>query len=249
MWSSRLIISIILATTALIFVIGSCSSRPTTYEEMVMDGTISYPFNEPTQHIGGNGPAEKFVIKSVVGDREYIVEIPDAAKDYDVQIPLASFEDPNSIGAKLSGTPKGVNNPQLTDREIVAEMPRLDKKHPSDTALLDRAFGTGPRDGPKQAPSYTLGLAKINSLYKDKQFELALIEINNLLTFFPTSVQLLKMKGTVHVKMQDLILAERSWSKALELTPSDALLKRGLERLRSRIAVTQKASDVQMPAH
>ena len=219
------------------YIASSCSSARTPYEEQVMNGTISYPFVGQNQSIGKNGPADKFVVKSVVGEREYIVEIPDAAKEYDVQIPLAAFDDPNSTGAKLAGGAKGVHNPQLTDREIVAEMPQLDKKHPSDTALLDKAFGVGPKDGPKQAPSYTLGLAKINEYYKQKQFELALIEINNLLSFYPTAVQLLKMKGTVHVKMQDLVLAERSWSKALELSPGDALLKRGLDRLRNRMKI------------
>lgn len=249
MWSCHLIskfgISGICAVSYIfaLCMLASCASSPTSYEEQVMNGTITYPFVGQDRPIGTNGPAEKFVVKSVVGDREYVVEIPDAAKDYDVQIPLAAFDDPGSIGHKLAGGTKGVNNPQLTDREIVAEMPQLEKKHPSDTALLDKAFGVGPKDGPKQAPSYSLGLAKINEYYKQKQFELALIEINNLLSFYPTSIQLLKMKGTVHVKMQDLVLGERAWSKALELSPGDALLRRGLDRLRNRIQITKKASE------
>ncbi|MBF0440608.1 MAG: hypothetical protein HQK54_01765, partial [Oligoflexales bacterium] len=93
---------------------------------------------------------------------------------------------------------------------------------------------------PKQSPSYLLSLQKINELYQEKKFESALIEINNLLAFYPTSVKLLKMKGTTLIKLGNLELAEKAWERASDLTPNDPVLKRGLAKLKGEIDKNKK---------
>src|SRR5262245_33305874 len=56
--------------------------------EAGLSGAIAYPFVDETATLGTTPPDDRFVIRSVVGDREYAIEIPGAARDYDVQVPL-----------------------------------------------------------------------------------------------------------------------------------------------------------------
>jgi tetratricopeptide (TPR) repeat protein len=113
--------------------------------------------------------------------------------------------------------------------------------------MLDGAFGVGTPEGPVQSPSYTIGIAKVNQLFKEKNFELALIELNNLLAFYPNSPKLLKMKGTLLVKTGNRELAMRSWQRAYDLTPGDLALKRSIDRLNERILAERNARDLTKP--
>jgi hypothetical protein len=210
-------------------------------DEDLLTGTIAYPFVDETKVLGDDRPADdRFVIRSAVGGREYTIEIPGAARDYDVQVPLADLGE--SDDDVLSGKrPKAIGSPVATDQEMVATMPQLQKDRATDTALMDSAFGAGGAEGPRQAPSYTLGLAKVNELYKRRQYEFALVELNNMIAFYPNSPKLQKMKGTVLVKMRNLPLAELAWIKALELDPRDKGVRAALARLQKRLVQTGAA--------
>jgi len=183
----------------------------------------------------GNDPAgDRFVIRSVKGGAEYIVEIPHGADDYDISIPLTAL--PNDDGKAK------VHNPQLTDRELLSTMPTADREQERDRSLLENAMGVGTQDGPDQGPSYSLGLAKVNQHYKVRNYEYALIEVNQLLSYYPNAARLYKMKGTILLKTGDLSLAEKAWLRASELDPKDRTITKGLERLRSRLEMQQKLS-------
>ncbi|SMF13511.1 tetratricopeptide repeat protein [Pseudobacteriovorax antillogorgiicola] len=226
------IVSKTLAFLSLIASMVACQSSPdspasTPYQEMVQ-GTISYPFYLETEPLGTNGKEDKFVIRTISGDTEYVIEIPRAATDYDVAVPLAQSKE------SLVEEPK-VRNPQLTDRELTSQFPQLDAQTEEERALLDKAFGVSEKEGPRQAPSYTVGLAKVGKLYKKHQYEYALIEVNNLLAFYPNSSRLYKMKGSILIRLGNLQLAEKSWLRAGELAPEDPVIRRGLAQLRKRI--------------
>ena len=231
-----------------------CASTPAgrnssvRYNE-ILHGTIDYPFVGDGRPLGRRAPEERFIIKSAVGDREYVVEIPGGAREYDVEIPLAALDD-TEAGDGLMNKPRGLANPATTDREMVANLPSVDKLRPTDANIMDSAFGVGSDKGPRQSPSYTLGIAKINNLYLERKYEFALIEINNMLAFYPNSPQLHKMKGTVLVKMNQLALAEESWLQALRLTPNDKALRKGVARLQKMIrarAAYLNSTDPQAP--
>ncbi len=212
-------------------------------EEELNSGGIAYPFVDESKSIGREQSDERFVIKSATADREYAIEIPGAARDYDVEVPIAEVgeKDPDVLrGAK----PKSLGNPVTTDQEVVNSFPRLEKDQATETAFLDSAFGTGSAGGPSQAPSYTLGLAKVNDMYRKKQFEYALIELNNLIAFYPNSPQLHKMKGTLLLKMRHFDLAERAWIRALELNPDDSATRSALSRLQKKLQSAGKAATV-----
>lgn len=221
------------------------ASDTITPEADIVHGTIAYPFVDENQPLGREPPDDNFIIRSAVGDAEYSVQIPGGARDYDVQVPLAELGAASTN--QVSATTKPTVNPVNTDKEILAAFPQLRKERPVDTALIDSAFGTGETDGPKQAPSYTLGIIRINDNYKKRNYELALIELNNLLAFYPNSPQLHKMKGTVLLKLRNLQLAELAWIKAMELSPHDKALQNALQRLQKRIVQEGKAKNVRGP--
>ena len=210
-----------------------CRQSSDQYQTLV-EGQISYPFADQTRPIGKDGASDRFVIRSVKGGAEYIVEIPNGAEDYDISIPMTSL--PQDEG-KIK-----VQNPQLTDRELLATMPGPSQDQERDRSMLEDAMGVGSADGPEQGPSYSLGLAKIMELYKKRDYEYALIEVNQLLAYYPNAARLYKMKGTVLLKTGDLQLAEKAWRRAAELDPNDRGIQKGIERLRKRLELQQKAA-------
>ncbi len=235
-----------LIMTAIVLLFGCETSRP--FKSRLAEGSISYPFVAETKRLGNNGKRSPFVIRSAVGETEYSVEIPENGGRYDIAIPLAEISGkPAPNGAFALGRNSKPINAATTDKELVAALPDVAKQKPDETSMLDGAFGVGTPEGPVQSPSYTIGIAKVNQLFKEKNFELALIELNNLLAFYPNSPKLLKMKGTLLVKTGNRELAMRSWQRAYDLTPGDLALKRSIDRLNERILAERNARDLTKP--
>jgi hypothetical protein len=221
------------ALSLLSLLLGSCRQTSDQYQTLV-EGTISYPFADQTRPIGKDAADERFIIRSVRGGAEYIVEIPHGADDYDISIPMTAL--PVDEG-KVK-----VQNPQLTDRELLSTMPGPSQDQERDRSMLEEAMGVGAPDGPEQGPSYSLGLAKIMQLYKQRDYEYALIEVNQLLSYYPNAARLYKMKGTILLKTGDLQLAEKAWLRAAELDPADRAIQKGIERIRKRQEIQQKTA-------
>ncbi|WP_141732547.1 tetratricopeptide repeat protein [Oligoflexus tunisiensis] len=220
------------ALPLLSLLLGSCRQTTDQYQTLV-EGTISYPFADETRPIGRDASSDRFIIRSVKGGAEYIVEIPHGADDYDISIPMTALP--------VEEDKVKVHNPQITDRELLSTMPGPSQDQERERSMLEEAMGVGAAEGPEQGPSYTLGLARIMELYKKRDYEYALIEVNQLLTFYPNAARLYKMKGTILMKTGDLQLAERAWLRAAELDPKDRALQKGLERLKKRLELQQKA--------
>lgn len=238
MWSSHLTTKIGL----LIFLLNtllSCRSKSGEKDNLanILNGTISYPFGS-ARAVGFEGNRDKLVLKSLSGPNEYTIEIPHDHDDIDLEIPMSEL---NSGQGITRGSPFR-RNPSKTDRELTARFPDISRRNKSQTELLDSAFGVTPSRMPQNAPSYTIGLAKINELYKRHQYEYALIEIDHLRSFFPTSPRLLKMKGTVLIKLRNYEMALDTWKKALELKPRDRVLKKSIARLEKRISALRDDS-------
>jgi hypothetical protein len=220
--------------------ITSCATTQEASTPTITTGSIAYPFIGETRSLGSTKRREPFVIRSATGSQEYTVEIPENSSRYDIQIPLAEITPAGSTTASdLSG--RRAANPANTDKELVSALPDIAKEKSSKTGMLDSAFGVAPPEGPVQSPSYTLGIAKVNQHFKERNFELALVELNNLLAFYPNSPKLLKMKGTLLVKTGNRELAMRSWQRALDLAPNDLALRNSINRLNERIIAEQNA--------
>jgi hypothetical protein len=219
-----------LSLSSLVFFVGCASIDENT--EAKLHGNIAYPF---VTYPGVNGEEHSFseplIIRSISAGHEYVLEVPGGGEDYDIEIPLDTAGPNNG----KSGFRGGRNsNPVKTDQEQLRGMPAVASVDPKDSALVDKAFGVAAEEATTQGPSYTLGLANINQLYKDKNYEYALIELNNLLISYPQSAQLYKMKGSLYLKTGNLALAQTAWEKALELSPSDRQLQASLKNLRQR---------------
>ena len=214
----------------------SCASaRSDSVEAMVRgEAQISYPFYVHTPQLGTAGDHDRFVIRTVSGNTEYTVEVPSAAEDFDVMIPLAETQQQVSLEEKMLKTAR---NAQLTDRELTAQFPKPDAKTLKDRQLLDDAFGVSEKTGPRQAPSYSLGLAQLGQMYQRQEFELCLIEINHLLAFYPNAPRLHKMKGSVLLKLNNPRLALKAWYRASELTPEDRVVQKGIRNLTAKLQV------------
>jgi tetratricopeptide (TPR) repeat protein len=218
-----------------------CASGKASKPRMA-EGAISYPFIADTKPVGRAQHKQPFVIRSAVGSSEYTVEIPDNASRYDIQIPLAELRPKGSSDSSNFGSSDGKPiNAGTTDKELVAALPALSKNKPNETAMMDAAFGMGSPEGPVQSPSYSLGIARVNQYFRERNFELSLVELNNLLAFYPNSPKLLKMKGTLLVKTGNRDLAMKSWQRASDLAPQDVALQRSIARLNERIVAEQNA--------
>ncbi len=234
--------SLCLVALCLAYCAHPTSSHSPRDDNPLAEGHIDYPFAEDSKTIGRDGREDKLVIKSTVGQTEYELQIPGAARDYDVEVPLADMRKVGAIDTSASAEIDANLKPQTIDNEFAKDMPKLED--PDDRALVEGAYGVGNADGPKQSPSYTLKINKINRLFLARQYELALIEINDLLAYYPTSVKLYKMKGTILVKTRNYKMAELAWSRGIELNPDDAQLRRGLESLRKRMDFDKKTDPV-----
>lgn len=228
-----------------------CMSAGSSHDSspQLAQGSIAYPFVDESRPLGRNGKKDKFIIRSAVGAAEYAVEIPDAGNGYDIQVPLAGLNPPATNDAVAIGAKNGkAPSPVSTDKELVNALPSLAKTNPNELATMDAALGVGSPEGPVQSPSYSMGIAKVNQYFRDRNFEVALMELNNLLSFYPNSPKLLKMKGTLLVKTGNHELAMRSWQRALDLSPGDTNLSRAVQHLHERIVASQPTKAAAHPA-
>ncbi len=224
----------------------SCTSTSPSSDERIlerMNGPISFPF-APTSALGDSEKKEPFLIRSNTGAAEYEVQLPGGGRNYDVEIPVAlEASGKTNVEKKLSKE----SSPVSSDKELLSELPDLEIRQGATAAMLDRSMGVGKTDK-SQGPSYTLGLAKVRSFYRSKDYEFALIEINNLLAFYPGSPLLYKMKGSILMKLGHKNLADKSWTRALELTPNDKTLQVALARLKKSLdtSLTPNTNDLKL---
>lgn len=102
------------------------------------------------------------------------------------------------------------------------------------------------------APSYILGIKSVQKHFKNKDFEDALIEVNELLKFYPKSAKLLLMKGTLHRRLGNPSLALKSYESAFVLEPSVRVeaqileLKKTLQDMEDRRSLQKESSQETM---
>jgi tetratricopeptide (TPR) repeat protein len=225
------------ASFLLIFsVLPQCASSDAELEAK-LHGSIVYPFAE-SPSLGGKSPgsfSEPLIIRSITGGHEYVLEVPGGGEDYDIEIPLA--EEGSKPGSRLPARMHA--NPVKTDQELVSRMPSASTLEPKASKLVDKAFGVGPVEGASQAPSYTMGLAEIRTLFEEKKYEYALVAVNTLLNSYPQSAQLYKMKGSLFIKIGNAPLAQEAWTQALKLAPSDRALRASLDNLQVQLESTE----------
>lgn len=206
-------------------------------DDSFMDQNISYPFDHTGMSYNLERNEKPVVVKTIHSGAEYIIELPNDGSDYSLTIPLDQIGNPRRTVSRKEKNRRA----HITDRELVGEMPRESPETRKSRKLVEKAFGMTSSKKPRQSPSYSEGLIDIVHFYKRKEYEKALIETNQLLAFYPNSVRLLKMKGSILIKTGNYNIAIRSWNKAYSLKPSDKTLKKAIGALEQKIsAKTQK---------
>ena len=199
--------------------------------EDIMAQNISYPFDHTGMSYNLERNREPVVVKTVHSGSEYVIELPNDGTDYSLTIPLDQIGNAGAVSRRKSKSRQA----HITDRELVSEMPKESPETRKSRKLVEKAFGMASSKKPRQPPSYSEGLVDIVHFYKRKEYEKALIETNQLLAFYPNSVRLLKMKGSILIKTGNYNIAIRSWNKAYSLRPNDKTLKKAIAALEQKI--------------
>jgi tetratricopeptide (TPR) repeat protein len=92
----------------------------------------------------------------------------------------------------------------------------------------DDARGDKP---PAARASYLLTLAKVKDLYRNRHYELALVELVELERQYPNDEHILSMKGSLHERLGNKGLAREAWQQALTLNPFNLAVLEALQRL------------------
>ena len=84
---------------------------------------------------------------------------------------------------------------------------------------------------PAARASYLLTLAKVKDLYRNRHYELALVELVELERQYPNDEHILSMKGSLHERLGNKGLAREAWQQVLTLNPFNLAVLEALQRL------------------
>ncbi|MFN7685060.1 MAG: hypothetical protein ACK5QT_06575 [Oligoflexia bacterium] len=224
------------ALLALLGILSACSSLKgllAVEEEGERSKLIANPFGSlyPQPTYDASAPV---VVRSKKGDRALEVEIP--AADSAVSewvVPIS----PQARATPEVRTDYANRKPSAADREIQREMPQPDAQEVAMRQDLETEMGLQAvdEDLAQGDRSYLGALDRIKSLFRERRFEAALLETEELLKEHPADPKLHAMRGTLLDRLGYLDLARQSWSQSLKLDPSNESLRRFLDRKADRL--------------
>ncbi len=150
---------------------------------------------------------QPYVIKMSDGQRTWQIEIPASAGNgaFQAVVPLELGAPPPEGSA---GAPENA-----ADREI------------------KRNKAPKPEGTPETSQSYLSSLARVNALFRKRQYELALIELTKLEQAYPEDERVLEMKGTLYWRLRKPKLAREAWERVLAINPDNTIVAQALENL------------------
>lgn len=86
----------------------------------------------------------------------------------------------------------------------------------------------------QDSAEFRAALARVEGLYRQKSYDLALLELMKLRQDFPDDVKLLTMQGTLHWKLGEKEKAQKAWQRVLELEPSNFSVLELLEKMETK---------------
>ena len=251
--SSKKSVLLVMSLTAMVCGLAACSSTPPADakgDKKVMQAKAPVAAKEKAETEGGEpavealpGPgarispppgAEKSKKERQAVDK-LLAGLPDEARDGgELSIPADPALTPESTGRSAEERRRDFQARQ-TDEELTGGARSLDERHTKDLGDLDSQLKVTPEENAGQGPSFSRGIQKVKELFKNRSFEEALIETNELLHYYPASAQLLLMKGTLHQRLGQIDLALAAYSRAFEYEPSKKL-KAQIDHLKRLVA-------------
>jgi tetratricopeptide (TPR) repeat protein len=190
-----------------LLVMSACSSPKRTIR--IPESVVPNPKGKTAD----KSTAQPFVIKVADGKRTFQIEVPSeqisGAINASIPLDLDTLE---SFGEETQQTE--------ADREIIDAKEAAGEKTPK----------TAPGESAK-SKSYLATLARVNELYKKRQYEIALIEITSLDREYPDDERILSMKGTLYWKLKRMKQAREAWERVLALNPDNTQVAQALEQL------------------
>lgn len=185
----------------------ACGGSPRTIK--IPDSVVQNPKSADAKR---DGAIQPYVIKMSDGQRTWQIEIPAAQTTgaFQAVVPLDLGE------ASAAGAASKPDN--QADREIKR-------------GRAPDAASAKPEGSPETSQSYLSTLAKVNALFRKKQYELALIEIVKLEQSYPDDERVLEMKGTLYWRLKKPKLAREAWERVLAINPDNTIVAQALENL------------------
>ena len=222
----------------------ACASRPMPADVRVPPEIL----RGASYTAGGEPPRSRYVVRMTDGHRDWEIQLPEIATAYEVRVPLG--------GKPGSGMSIDMAAATAADREIIAERDanaraeeggggsdddttdgREKEKENGATptkpgkAAMKPAVAPGADKPVGQRASYLLTLAKVKDLYRNRHYELALVELVELEKQYPNDEHILSMKGSLYERLGNKNLARDAWQQALTLNPFNLTVLEALKRL------------------
>jgi len=98
-------------------------------------------------------------------------------------------------------------------------------------ARVTPASAPGADKPPAAKASYLLTLARVKDMYRNRQYELALVELVELERQYPEDEHILSMKGSLAERLGQKQMAREAWQQALRINPYNLAILEALQRL------------------
>lgn len=230
------------ASVAITVVIGACSTMKSIFSPGNSQQTYTPPIQNPFADYYSNPRLDKnqaMILRTKKGDRAVEVELPKTSQEMtDFVIPVSpAFKESNrapagdASGTNLDDTYKD-RSPTMTDREITGGFPQGMAEDDGKRREIEQGLGLVPSDGgtPDNPRSYLAAIDHVKQLYKYGRYEAALIETDEMIKEYQTDPKLYEMRGTLLDRLGKTDLAIKSWNQSLRFNPSNAALKKFVER-------------------
>lgn len=211
---------------------------------------IQNPFGDVLPGQQAEARQQTMVFRSKKGDRSVEVEIPRSDRGVgDLTLPVApNFREERSPASQASSDEGGFDEsykgrkPSPSDREIGSTFPQGAPEDEGRRREIEQDLGLAPAEDPtpQQETSYLAGIDHIKQLYRRGRYEAALLEVDEMIVKYQTDPKLYEMRGTLLERVGKPDLALKSWNQALRLEPSNAALRKLVERRTQRRGVASQ---------
>lgn len=153
-----------------------------------------------------------------------VIKVADGKRTFQVEVPAERIN-----GAVHASIPLDLDTLEASSEEM--------QQTEADREIIDAKEAAGektPKTAPGETPksrSYLAVLARVNDLYKKRQYEIALIEITSLDREYPDDERILSMKGTLYWKLKRLKQAREAWERVMAINPENTQVAQALEQL------------------
>jgi tetratricopeptide (TPR) repeat protein len=178
------------------------------------------------------------IVRTRNGERSLEIELPNnSSLQGQIHVPIHGRSTPGE-SESVEGVPSWKDRkPVATDREILSELPQTAPELLQSRQGIERTLGlTGEDLSHQENTSYLARLDHVKQLYKKSRFEAAILEIDEMISFYPYDPKLHRMRGTLLDRMGKSDLALRSWKQALELKPEDQGLSTFIQRREKQLS-------------